>query len=259
MDNGAQAATAATLAPPRGAGFVVAPRAPRSYCLSVIIPVYNEHATLLELLRRVEAVHEPLEILLVDDGSTDGTREVLQTKIENRYPNVRVLYHPTNQGKGAAILTAIKQAGGDFIVIQDADLEYDPQDYSRLLAPLLSGRADVVYGSRFKGSIVGMKTANLLANRILTRATNLLFPGANVSDEATCYKMFRRSVLMQIPLRARRFDFCPEVTAKVLKRGLRIVEIPIAYRARTSAQGKKICWTDGIDALWALIKYRFID
>jgi glycosyltransferase involved in cell wall biosynthesis len=227
--------------------------------LTVAIPVYNEKGTLLELLRRVEAVGIPMEILIVDDGSTDGTRELLREQVEGRHANVRVLYHERNRGKGAAIVTAISQATGDYLIVQDADLEYDPNQYRDLIRPLISREADVVYGSRFKGSIRHMKFANRLANRILTIAANILYPGARLTDEATCYKMFRLSLLRRLTLRSRRFDFCPEVTAKVLKTGTRIVEIPIDYTARTVFEGKKIHWTDGVDALWTLIKYRFVD
>jgi glycosyltransferase involved in cell wall biosynthesis len=201
----------------------------------------------------------PTEILIVDDGSTDGTRDILRDEIEGRYENVRVFYHDANQGKGAAILTAIRHATGDFLIVQDADLEYDPAEYKSLLPVLASGEADVVYGSRFKGSVRNMRLPNLIANKMLTISSNLLFPGAGLSDEATCYKMFRLSLLKSLPLRARRFDFCPEVTAKVLKRGKRIREVPIHYSARTVSQGKKIHWTDGFHALWTLIKYRFVD
>jgi dolichol-phosphate mannosyltransferase len=231
--------------------------------LSVAIPCYNEHETLLPILERIRSATLPegvfLEILLVDDGSQDGTRELLQNEVEGKYDNVRVLYHPQNAGKGAAIVTAIGAATGDCLIVQDADMEYDPNEYSLLLAPMLSGQADVVYGSRFKGEIIGMQPANLLANRILTLAANILYPGARISDEATCYKMFRMSVLRPIRLKAKRFDFCPEVTAKVLKRGHTIHEVPIHYTARTMTQGKKIRWTDGVEALWTLIKYRFTD
>jgi glycosyltransferase involved in cell wall biosynthesis len=236
---------------------------PKTALLSVVVPIYNERETLLELLARVRAARLPegvaMELVLVDDGSTDGTRDILQNQVEGRYDDVRVLYHPENRGKGAAIVTAIGAAAGDYVVVQDADLEYDPNEFAPMLAPMLDGQANVVYGSRFKGEIVGMQPANRLANRILTVAANVLFPGARISDEATCYKMFRTDLLRRIPLKARRFDFCPEVTAKVLKRGERIREVPIHYRARTMTQGKKIRWTDGVEALWTLIKYRFTD
>ena len=245
-------------APPPAAQTATPSASPAPYRLTVTVPVYNEAATLREILSRIQAVPVPMEIILVDDGSTDGTRALLQT-IENQYPNVRVVYHTQNQGKGAAIVTAIKHATGDFLIIQDADLEYDPQEYLNLLAPLLSGQTDVVYGSRFLGEVKQMRPANRIANWGLTTACNILFPGSRVTDEATCYKVFRLSLLQTIPLRSRRFDFCPEITAKVLKRGHKIVEVPIHYSARTVSQGKKIHWTDGFAALWALIKYRFVD
>ena len=275
MDNDAQrtARTAffeATLSPPpspspiaAGTNFAVSSASsitpPTTHCLTVAIPVFNEKDTVMELLRRVQAVPVQTEIILVDDGSSDGTRELLKTDVENRYPNVRVVYHEQNRGKGAAIVTAIGHATGDFLIVQDADLEYDPQEYVQLLAPLLANETDVVYGSRFLGSVKQMRVANRIANWGLTTACNILFPGSRVTDEATCYKVFRLPLLKSLPLRSRRFDFCPEVTAKVLKRGHKIVEVPIHYAARTTAQGKKIHWTDGFAALWALIKYRFID
>jgi dolichol-phosphate mannosyltransferase len=229
-----------------------------TYLLSVAIPVYNERNTLLEILEHIRRVPVPMEIILVDDGSTDGTRELLQSEVEGVWENVRVLYHPENRGKGAAIVTAITQAHGDYLIVQDADLEYDPDDYPRLLAPLLSGEAKVVYGSRFKGKVEAMRLPNRIANFTLTATTNILFPGARITDEATCYKMFRMDLLRQFTLNSRRFDFCPEVTAKVLRSGIRIHEIPIAYKARTMAQGKKIRPTDFLQAVWTLIKYRLI-
>jgi hypothetical protein len=256
MDNDARqpgGTGAATLPPPpsEGSHFAVSPNPTvATYRLTVAIPVYNEKATLRELLARVRAVDVPTEIILVDDGSTDGSRDILKNEVEGRYPNVRVYYHERNHGKGAAILTAIAHATGDYLIVQDADLEYDPQEYACLLPPLVEGRTSVVYGSRFRGSVRDMRPANLLANRLLTLAANILFPGARLTDEATCYKMFRVDLLRSLRLRAKRFDFCPEVTAKVLKRGQRIVEVPINYRARTVLQGKKIHWTDGVHALW---------
>lgn len=236
------------------------PDAPPTYLLSVAVPVYNERETLLPILERILASPVPMELILVDDGSTDGTRELLKERVEGRN-GVRVVYHERNQGKGAAIVTAIGHAHGDFLIVQDADLEYDPADYPRLLAPLRAGDADVVYGSRFLGKAWpdGMKLANWLANRILTLTANVLFPGARITDEATCYKVFRMDILRRITLKSRRFDFCPEVTAKVLKRGVKIHELPIGYVARTGAQGKKIRWTDALDAFGTLVKYRFVD
>ena len=234
-------------------------RATAPYVLSVAVPAYNEKDTLREILDRIRAVPIPMEIIIVDDGSTDGTREILQTQIEGAFDNVRVVYHEQNQGKGAAILTAIKYATGDFLIVQDADLEYDPQEYRKLLPLLMQNEVQVVYGSRFKGSVRDMKFANLIANKMLTISANILFPGAALTDEATCYKMFRLDLLKSLPLRAKRFDFCPEVTAKVLKRGCKIHEVPIHYVARSLTQGKKIRWTDGFHALWTLIKYRFMD
>lgn len=245
--------------PVGGTALKEPPAAPPSFLLSVAIPVYNERATLQEIIQKVRAVPVPMELILVDDGSTDGTTELLRAEIEGRFDNVRVLYHEKNRGKGAAIVTAIGAARGDYLIVQDADLEYDPADYPRLLAPLLSGQARVVYGSRFRGRVEGMRLPNRIANLLLTWTANLLFPGARLTDEATCFKMFDMTVLRGMRLNAQRFDFCPEVTAKTLKRGIRIHEVPIAYQARTNAQGKKIRWTDGLEALWTLIKYRFVE
>jgi dolichol-phosphate mannosyltransferase len=227
--------------------------------LSVAVPVFNEKNTLIPLLLRVLAVPLPLEVILVDDGSTDGTRELLQAEVDGVYKNVRVLYHEKNQGKGAAIVTAIAAASGDFLIVQDADLEYNPEDYPRLLAPILAGEASVVYGSRFLGKVEAMRPLNRIANFLLTSTTNILFPGSRVTDEATCYKVFKMEILRSFTLNSRRFDFCPEVTAKVLKRGIPILELPIEYKARTMAQGKKIRPSDLLDALWTLIKYRFTE
>ncbi|HEY64099.1 MAG TPA: glycosyltransferase family 2 protein [Caldilineae bacterium] len=243
--------------------------------LSILIPVYNERATIREILARVRAV--PLEIdgdvaivlrrpgpvvlekeiIVVDDGSTDGTREIL--KEEEKVGDLRVFYHERNQGKGAAIRTAIQHATGDILLIQDADLEYDPRDYPILLKPIIEGRAEVVYGSRFLGGPrKAMLFWHMVANKILTLVTNILYDSI-LSDMETCYKVFRADVIRGIPLRARRFEFEPEVTAKVLKRGYRIYEVPISYTGREYAEGKKIGFKDGIIALWTLLKYRFVD
>ena len=243
--------------------------------LSILMPVYNERSTIREILARVRAVpleingdiaivlHRPgpivleKEIIVVDDGSTDGTREILEE--EEKVGDLRVFYHERNQGKGAAVRTAIQHATGDILLIQDADLEYDPRDYPTLLKPIIEGRAAVVYGSRFLG---GPRTTmlfwHMVANRALTLLTNLLYDSI-LSDMETCYKVFRADVIRNIPLRSRRFEFEPEVTAKILKRGYRIYEVPISYTGREYAEGKKIGFKDGIIALWTLLKYRFVD
>ena len=225
--------------------------------LSVVMPAFNEEGTICEVLRRVRAVPVVTQIVVVDDCSTDSTGAILWKQFGDD-PAIVVKRHGTNQGKGAAILTGLRHADGDVVVIQDADLEYEPEQFADLLGLMVRENATVVYGSRFRGSVRGMRLPNLLANKILTFLANVLF-GARITDEATCYKMFRREVLAGLPLRARRFDFCPEVTAKVRKRGHVIREVPIRYQARSNADGKKIRWTDGLSAIWALIKYRFVD
>ncbi|MBN1504975.1 MAG: glycosyltransferase family 2 protein [Candidatus Eisenbacteria bacterium] len=225
--------------------------------LSVIIPVYNEVNTIRELLSRVEAVDIQKEIILVDDFSTDGTREYLAS-LGNR-PGLKVILHERNMGKGRAIRTAIPHVAGDVVVIQDADLEYDPQDYHKLVAPIAEGRASVVYGSRYSNPENELPfTRFKVAVLLLTAMANVLFR-ARITDEATCYKAFKSEVLKGIPLKCERFEFCPEVTAKVRKRGYRIVEVPISFRYRTAKEGKKIGWRDGVEAVLTLIKYRFTD
>ncbi len=225
--------------------------------LSVIIPCYNEVNTVAEIIRRVRAVKLAHEIIVVDDGSTDGTREVL-AQIDPG-DDLKIIYHPHNMGKGAAVRTGFQNATGDVFLIQDADLEYDPREYPVLLRPIEEGIAKVVYGSRFLG---GPRKAmffwNMVANRTLTFITNLLY-NAILSDMETCYKVFRAEVIRDIPLRSRRFDFEPEVTAKILKRGYRIYEVPISYNGREWYEGKKISWKDGVIALWTLLRYRFTD
>ena len=224
------------------------------------MPVYNEQATLREIIRQVRAVVLPdemeKEILAVDDGSTDGSTEILAD--EAHAGDLRVLRHPTNLGKGAAIRTGISQATGDIYVIQDADLEYDPCDYPSLVSPIANGEQEIVYGSRFSGSPEKMLFWHSLGNRLLTLTTNLLY-GTALSDMETCYKAFRADVVHGIPLRSRRFEFEPEITAKVLKRGHHILEVPISYRGRDFHQGKKITWRDAPIAFWTLLKYRFVD
>lgn len=227
--------------------------------LSVIIPCYNELATVEEVLERVEAVGLADEIIIVDDGSTDGTREILARIEAEARPNLRILYHERNLGKGAALVTGFAEATGDVLLIQDADLEYDPRDYPHLLQPIQEGVTKVVYGSRFLGGPrKAMNFWNMIANRSLTLATNLLY-NAILSDMETCYKVFRAEVVRGMKINARGFEFEPEITAKILKQGIRIYEVPISFNAREWSEGKKIKWTDAPKALWALIKYRFVD
>lgn len=225
--------------------------------LTVIIPVYNEAKTIQEIIRRVDATGLVHEILVVDDGSQDGTREIL-AKLETP-ASVRVVLHERNLGKGAAVRTGIQQAKGDVLLVQDADLEYDPRDYPGLLRPLEEGIADVVYGSRFLG---GARRPilfwNMVANKILTLTTNILYNNI-LTDMETGYKVFRRETVKDIPLKAHGFEFEPEFTAKVLKRKVRIFEVPITFNPRDYNEGKKIKITDAFIAMWTLIKYRFVD
>jgi len=223
--------------------------------LSVIVPVYNERVTVAEVIRRVRAVDVPVdvEIIAVDDGSSDGTDKVLAALADS---TVRVLSHTVNQGKGAAIRTGMAAARGDLLLIQDADLEYDPKDWPRLLEPILRGKARVVYGSRFTGERKNMLPLHWIGNRFLSLVTNLLY-SSTMSDMETCYKLFDRQVLEGLTIESDKFDFEPEITAKVLRRGFRIYEVPISYAGRELSEGKKITWKDGIGALRALIKYRF--
>jgi glycosyltransferase involved in cell wall biosynthesis len=225
--------------------------------LSVIIPIYNEINTLKTILDRVLATGLADEIILVDDGSTDGTRSLLAELDGQR--SVRVILHATNQGKGAAVRTGISAASGDLVLIQDADLEYDPRDYPALLRPIAEGKADVVYGSRFLGGPRRVTMFwHMLANQVLTLTTNLLYDTI-LSDMETGYKLFRREVLEGLVLRANRFNFEPEITAKILKRRVRIFEVPISFNPRGYAEGKKIKIKDAFEALWTLVKYRFVD
>jgi glycosyltransferase involved in cell wall biosynthesis len=222
--------------------------------LSVIVPVYNERNTVVEAVRRARTVDIPLdrEIILVDDGSTDGTRSVLP-QLEDS--TVRVVLHPENRGKGAAVRTGLRHVTGDLVLIQDADLEYDPEDWPRLLSPVLRGKARVVYGSRFTGERRNMLFWHWVGNRILALATNVLY-NTTLSDMETCYKLFDRHLLESIRLRSDRFGFEPEVTAKVLRTGERIYEVPVSYAGREPEEGKKITWRDGIEALWILVRCR---
>jgi len=231
----------------------------KSLTLTVIIPCYNEVTTIEPVLKRVEAVGLADEIIIVDDGSTDGSREILQRLEAENHPHLRILYHDRNQGKGAALVTGFRAATSDVFLIQDADFEYDPREYPLLLKPIEEGIGPVVYGSRFLGGArKAMNFWNMIANRGLTLATNILY-NAILSDMETCYKVFRREVVQDMKIHARGFEFEPEFTAKVLKQGIRIYEVPISYNGREWDEGKKIKWTDAPIALWTLIKYRFVD
>lgn len=237
--------------------------------LSIIIPAYNEESTIEELISQVKKADTKdviKEIIVVDDGSKDSTREIL-----TRISDIKVIFHKKNGGKGRAIRTGIKHATGDIIIIQDADLEYDPNDYYKLIKPIIDKKTKVVYGSRYLSKV--QKERNLdylkrggahkyylayLGGRLLTTLANLLY-NAHITDEPTCYKVFDAKVLKSITLRSRRFEFCPEVTAKVRKKGYKILELPTSYRPRSFEEGKKIGWKDGVHAVWILIKYRFVD
>jgi glycosyltransferase involved in cell wall biosynthesis len=235
--------------------------------LSIVIPAYNERNTIARILKRVlesDAAGMEKELVVVDDCSRDGTRELLHT-IEETFEaagqpvTLRVLYHERNQGKGAALRTGIEQATGDVVLVQDADLEYDPADYPALLDPILSGHADVVFGNRFHGGAHRVLYFwHFQANRVLTTIANML-GNLNLSDMEVGYKVFRADVLRKVKLSANRFGFEPEITMKVARQGCRLYEVPIRYHGRTYAEGKKITWKDGVAALWCMVKYRFFD
>ena len=225
--------------------------------LSVIIPVYNEVQNITEILKRVQATELPWEIVIVDDGSTDGTRDILK-KLDGK-DNIRVILHEKNQGKGAALQTAFAEAKGDVFLIQDADLEYDPRDYPAILRPIEEDIADVVYGSRFLGAARRSTMFwHMIANKLLTLFTNILYNNI-LTDMETGYKVFRREVLDGITIHSNSFNFEPEFTAKILKKKVRIFEVPITFNPRDYDDGKKIKLHDAFEAVWALIKYRFVN
>ena len=225
--------------------------------LSIIIPAYNERNTIKEILRRVRAVdlgEIEKEIIVVDDGSTDGTSDILKLEEDS---TTRVIRHDVNRGKGAVIRDALPQATGDYIIIQDADLEYDPEDFRIMLAPVLKKKADVVYGSRFTGEHRDMLYWHWLGNKFLNFVTNVLY-NTTLSDMETCYKLFSRDSLKGIEIESEGFEVEPEITAKLLRKKVRIYEVPVSYAGREYDEGKKIVWMDGFKALWSLIKYRFM-
>ena len=227
--------------------------------VSIIIPVYNEKNTIISILQEINKTNFSeleKEIIIVDDASTDGTEKILQELVAD----YKVLFHKANQGKGAAIRTALKEVTGDFVIIQDADLEYLPEDYNLLLPLLINDEADVVYGSRFinPDNIKNFILKNMIANKFLTCLNNLLY-GTQITDMETCYKAFRKEFIQDITIKSNRFDFEPEITAKVIKKKARFKEVPIRYRGRGHKEGKKINWKDGIQAVFTIIKYRFFN
>ena len=230
-------------------------QAAKNLLLSVVVPVFNERNTVAEIIRRIRSVDLPvkLEVVVVDDGSSDGSDKIISALQDS---TVRLIQHRENRGKGAAVRTGIEAARGDLVLIQDSDLEYDPDDWPSLLAPILKGKARVVYGSRFTGERKNMLLSHWIGNRLLTLVTNVLYK-TTLSDMETCYKLFDRKILQGIKIESDRFEFEPEITAKVLKKGERIYEVPISYAGREMSEGKKITWRDGFGALKTLVHYRF--
>lgn len=224
------------------------------WLLSVIVPVYNEESTIAEILRRVRDVDIPKEILVVDDYSTDGTRELLEE--EARHDDTRVFFHRRNLGKGGAVRTGLQNVSGDIVIIQDADLEYDPRDYHHLIRPIKEGRAHAVYGSRFLGEHKAMYFWHALGNKFLTLMTNVLFD-TTLTDMETCYKVFTRDIADSLEITQDRWGIDPEITAKILSQGHRIYEVPISYTGREFWEGKKISWRDGFVIMWTLVRFRF--
>lgn len=226
--------------------------------LSVVIPVYNERKTLLKILDKVRAVKGiKKEIILIDDASTDGTTDLLKD-LQEKDSSLRILFHEKNQGKGAALRTGFTHTKGDYVIVQDADLEYDPEDYHKLLRALEEEKADVVYGSRFSGNYEDMSNLHYFGNKLVTLLTNIFY-GVMLTDMETCYKLLPGKFVRKLEIRSNRFNFEPEITAKILKSGMKIVEVPISYKGRSHSDGKKITWKDGFSALLTLIKFRFTD
>lgn len=224
--------------------------------LSVIIPIYNEAETIAELVDRVQAVPLDKELILVDDGSTDGSKAILQAWQADLPSNMRIIFQPENWGKGAAIAAGLKHVSGDLVIIQDADLEYDPQDYHALVAPFAADAVQVVYGSRNLQHNPRSTASFYWGGRLLSWITNLLY-GSQITDEATCYKVLRADLFRQLGVSSTGFEFCPEITGKILRHGIQIHEVPISYQPRLWHEGKKIKWHDGLIAIWVLLKYRF--
>ncbi len=226
--------------------------------LSVIIPVYNEKSTVEEIIKRIELIEDiDKEIIVVDDASTDGTTEILRN-MQQIYPHIKFLFKDQNRGKGHTLKEGFKHSMGDYVIVQDADLEYDPADYKKLIRALEEENVDVVYGSRFSGTYKDMSSLHYFGNKLLTLVTNLLF-GVMLTDMETCYKLIPGYFVRKLDIKSERFDFEPEITAKILKSGLHIVEVPISYKGRLHSEGKKITWKDGIGAIFALIKFKFVD